>query len=204
MKKTLFSSSSFVKYFTILPTVVVLSFYTPFAQKIERAFIEEELARVETNPDQSIEISINAPLQFVFDFLSTRLNEYIADARSLEFNHTSSESSGELGKGSVRKLTMEDNDFLIQRFLQFDPPSSYAYLTDMEESTLQAPLNYSLARYEFSEPDEGKTLVRVSVVYEPSSRLLAFFVRRVFNSALRKDFQRARDIIESNYQQTTQ
>ena len=74
----------------------------------------------------------------------------------------------------------------------------------MEESTLQAPLNYSLARYEFSEPDEGKTLVRVSVVYEPSSRLLAFFVRRVFNSALRKDFQRAREIIESNYQQTTQ
>ena len=99
---------------------------------------------------------------------------------------------------------MEDNDFLIQRFLQFDPPFSYAYLTDMEESTLQAPLNYSLARYEFSEPDEGKTLVHVSVVYEPSSRLLAFFVRRVFNSALRKDFQRAREIIESNYQQTTQ
>ena len=136
MKKTLISSSSFVKYFAILPTVVFLTFCAPSAQIIERVFIEEELTRVKSNPDQSIEISINAPLQFVFDFLSTRLNEYIADARSLEFNHTSSESSGKLGKGSIRKLTMENNDFLIQQFLQFDPQFSYAYLTNMEELSL--------------------------------------------------------------------
>ena len=91
---------------------------------------------------------------------------------------------------------MENDTYLIQRFLQFQRDIGYAYFTDMDKSTLEAPLNYSLSRYEFSETKEGQTIVRISVVYQSSSRLLAYFVRRAFSSSLRRDFERAAATIE--------
>ena len=184
--------------------VYLLTLNTFYAQEIDSKIIEQELSRVEVDPDESIEISINAPLRYVFDFLSKRLNEYVEGASAVEFNHSDSEVKGELNIGSIRKLKMENNDFLVQRFLQFKPPYRYAYFTDMEKSTLEAPLNYSLALYEFTESSKEETLVRISVVYESSSRLLAFFVRRAFNSSLRKDFNRAAKTIELNYRNNAQ
>ena len=128
----------------------LLTLNTFYAQEINSKIIEQELSRVKVNPDQSIEVSINAPVQYVFDFLSKRLNEYVEGASAVEFNHSDSEVMGELNIGSIRKLKMENNDFLVQRFLQFKPPYHYAYFTDMEKSTVEAPLNYSLARYKFT------------------------------------------------------
>ena len=199
MKNFVLSFKSPPRKSLILLFVYLLTLNTFYAQEIDSKIIEQELSRVEVNPDQSIEISINAPVRYVFDFLSTRLNEYVEGASAVEFNHSDSEVMGELNIGSIRKLKMENNDFLVQRFLQFKPPYRYAYFTDMENSTLEAPLNYSLARYEFTESSKEETLVRISVVYESSSRLLAFFVRRAFNSSLRKDFNRAAETIEFNY-----
>ena len=135
----------------------------------------------------------------MFNFLSLRLNEYVEGARAIEFNHSNSEASGKLDVGSIRKLTMENDAYLIQKFLQFQLHIGYAYFTDMDESTLEAPLNYSLSRYEFSETKEGQTIVRISVVYQSSSRLLSYFVRRAFSSSLRRDFERAAEAIEFNY-----
>ena len=134
----------------ILLFAYLLTLNTFYAQEIDSKIIEQELSRVEVNPDQSIEISINAPVRYVFDFLSKRLNEYVEGASAVEFNHSDSEVMGELNIGSIRKLKMENNDFLVQRFLQFKPPYHYAYFTDMEKSTVEAPLNYSLARYKFT------------------------------------------------------
>ena len=184
----------------ILLVVFQLELNTFFAQEISLELIEQELTRTQVDPDQSIEISVNAPLSYVFDFLSLRLNENVEGARAVEFNHSNSEASGRLDIGSIRKLTMENDTYLIQRFLQFQRDIGYAYFTDMDKSTLEAPLNYSLSRYEFSETKEGQTIVRISVVYQSSSRLLAYFVRRAFSSSLRRDFERAAATIEFNYQ----
>ena len=196
-----------LKIFQKLGLILLLAFQpklsTSYAQEINLGLIERELARVQVDPDQSIEISVNAPLSYVFDFLSLRLNEYVEGARAIEFNHSNSETPGKLGVGSVRKLTMESDAYLMQRFLQFKRHTGYAYFTDMDESTLEAPLNYSLSRYEFSEIEEGETIVRISVVYQSSSRLLAFFVSRAFISSLRRDFDRAAKTIEFNYRKNS-
>ena len=184
----------------ILLLVFQLELNTFSAQEISLELIEQELTRTQVDPDQSIEISVNAPLSYVFDFLSLRLNEYVEGARAVEFNHSNSEASDRLDIGSIRKLTMENDTYLIQRFLQFQRDIGYDYFTDMDKSTLEAPLNYSLSRYEFSETTEGQTIVRISVVYQSSSRLLAYFVRRAFSSSLRRDFERAAATIEFNYQ----
>jgi hypothetical protein len=94
---------------------------------------------------------------------------------------------------------LANSEKLVQRFLQFDPPYSYAYFTDMEKSTLEAPLDYSIARYELSNTTNEATNLKISVVYRSSSRLLGFFVRRAFVSALEKDFEKAVEIMEIEF-----
>lgn len=170
------------------------------APEISFEFIAAELHRAETNPDQSVEILISAPIEFVFGFLSQRLDEYIADAVAVEFDHAGSKTEGEVDIGSIRKITLEDSNFLVQRFLRFDPFSGYAYLTDMERSSLDAPIAYSITTYNLSSPAVNETTLRVSVVYKPTTRLLGFFVRRVFNSAFKRDFENAAQVISSEYE----
>ena len=70
----------------------------------------------------------------------------------------------------------------------------------MNTSTIEAPLDYSLARYNLTELDDNRTRVQISVVYKSSSRLLSYFVRRAFNAALESDFELAVHKIEEEYQ----
>ncbi len=69
----------------------------------------------------------------------------------------------------------------------------------MDRSTVSLPLNYSIARYELTELTDSSTALRVSLVYQPSSRLLAFIVRRAFRSALQNEFERAVEVIETQW-----
>ena len=170
------------------------------APEISFEFIAAELQRAEKNPDHSVEILISAPIEFVFGFLSQRLDEYIADAVAVEFDHADSKTEGEVDIGSIRKITLEDSSFLVQRFLRFDPFSEYAYLTDMERSSLDAPIAYSITKYNLSSPSVNETTLHVSVVYKPTTRLLGFFVRRAFNSAFKRDFENAAQVIASEYE----
>ena len=94
---------------------------------------------------------------------------------------------------------MASDEFLLQRFLIIGPPSSFAYFVDMERSTLSAPLVYSISRYQLTETTPETTQLDIAVVYQSSTRLLAFLVRRGFNSALERDFDAAVAIIEADY-----
>lgn len=170
------------------------------APELSSEFISAELQRAEKNPDHSLEILIAAPIEFVFSFLSQRLDQYVAGAVAVEFDHEDSKTKGEMDVGSIRKVTMEDSNFLIQRFLHFDPFSGYSYLTDMKRSSLDAPIAYSIAKYNLSSSGVNETTLRVSVVYKPTTRLLGFFVRRAFNSAFKRDFENAAQIISSEYE----
>lgn len=168
----------------------------PAAESLNEGFIAQELQRAQSEPDSVATVAITAPLEFVFDYLANRPDDYTADATDVVFDHADSETPGELGRGSIRTIFMDNGESLYQRFLILDRPRTYAYLTDMERSTVSLPLEYSIARYEFVEESDGTTLLRVALVYEPSSRLLAFFVRRAFRSALQRDFERAAERIE--------
>ena len=157
--------------------------------------IAVELRRTAVAPDSLATVSIAAPIEFVFDFLSRRPDDYTENAVGVAFDHTDSEVAGRLGSGSDRLITMENGEILVQRFLHFGAPGSYAYLTDMQRSTFSAPLNYSIARYELSSQEGGGTTLRVALVYESSSRWMAFFVKRAFNAAVQNDFERAAEAI---------
>ena len=103
MKNSLLSFKICQNLGLILLLVFQLELNTFSAQEISLELIEQELTRTQVDPDQSIEISVNAPLSYVFDFLSLRLNEYVEGARAVEFNHSHSEASGRLDIGSIRK-----------------------------------------------------------------------------------------------------
>jgi len=68
---------------------------------------------------------------------------------------------------------MDNGDKLAQRFLQYHRPYGFAYLTDMEKSTVEAPLDYSIAKYELTDVGDSRTLLKVAIVYKSSTRLLA-------------------------------
>jgi hypothetical protein len=169
------------------------------SQTIPDGLIIQELERAQTEPDSATEVVIDAPIDYVFNFLTTRLHDYVADATAVEFDHSGSPRSEQLGKGSIRTATMQNGELLVQRFLLMDPPREFAYHTDMQRSTLEAPLQYSVGRYRLTELNERQTRLNVAVTYRATSRLFGFIVRRAFSSALRRDFERAAGIISSAY-----
>ena len=169
------------------------------SQTIPDGLIIQELERAQTEPDSATEVVIDAPIDYVFTFLTTRLHDYVADATAQEFDHSSSPRSDQLGEGSVRTATMQNGELLVQRFLLMDPPREFAYHTDMQRSTLEAPLKYSVGRYRLTELNERQTRLNVAITYRATSRLFGFIVRRAFSSGLRRDFERAAGIISSAY-----
>ena len=169
------------------------------SQTIPDSLIIQELERAQTEPDSATEVMVDAPIDYVFTFLTTRLHDYVVDATAVEFDHSGSPRSEQLGKGSIRTATMQNGELLVQRFLLMDPPREFAYHTDMQRSTLEAPLQYSVGRYRLTELNERQTRLNVAVTYRATSRLFGFIVRRAFSSALRRDFERAAGIISSAY-----
>ena len=187
----------FIRLSLILTAVIPVS--PAGSQTIPDGLIIQELERAQTDPDSATEVVINAPVDYVFAFLTTRLHDYVADANALEFDHSGSTRSDQLGEGSVRSTTMQNGELLVQRFLLMDPPREFAYYTDMQRSTLEAPLQYSVGRYRLTELNEQQTRLNVAVTYRATSRLFRFIVRRAFSSALRRDFERAAGIISRAY-----
>ena len=165
----------------------------------DSVFIDAELERVVSDPENSVTISVDAPVDYVFRFLMERLDLYTKDAETITFDTSAGE--GIKAVGTERTTTMKEGGTLVQRFLIMEPTSTYAYFTDISKSTLSVPLKYSLAKYEFTEVDANKTSVKISVVYQPSSRLTGFIVRRLFNSAFERDFNNAAKIMRQRYQE---
>jgi hypothetical protein len=161
-------------------------------------FIQKELERVVSDPENCVTISVDAPVNYVYRFLMERLDLYAKDAETVTFN-ASGEDSIQASVGTERTTTMKKGGTLVQRFLIVEPPMTYAYFTDISKSTLSIPLKYSVAKYEFAEVGVKKTTVKISVVYEPSSRLTGFIVRRLFNSAFERDFNNAAQIMSERY-----
>jgi len=161
-------------------------------------FIQTELKRVVSDPENFVTISVDAPVNYVYRFLMERLDIYTKDAETVTFN-TRDEGNIQASVGTERTTTMKKGGTLVQRFLIVEPPTTYAYFTDISKSTLSVPLKYSLAKYEFVEVGVKKTTVKISVVYEPSSRLTGFIVRRLFNSAFKRDFNNAAKIMSERY-----
>jgi uncharacterized membrane protein len=161
-------------------------------------FIQAELERVVSDPENSVTISVDAPADYVFKFLMERLDLYTKDAKTVTFD--SERSAGiRASVGTERTTLMQEGGTLVQRFLIVEPSTTYAYFTDISKSTLSVPLKYSLAKYEFAEVGVTKTTVKISVVYEPSSRLTGFIVRRLFNSAFERNFNNAARIMGERY-----
>ncbi len=167
------------------------------ASNIDRVFIEAEVSRAKSEPDNSTSIRVEQPLALVFDALLSRLAEYTEDITSIDFDHSLAETPGVLGIGSRRITTMVDGKTLVQRIVLFEPPLRFAYFTDMSLSTVRVPIDYSIGYYTFTEQSDDSVVATVSVTYKPSSRLTAFLVRIGFNRALVKDFEKAETYLNS-------
>lgn len=160
-------------------------------------FIVEELQRAKTDPDNRIEFRTSQSPERTFNALLSELPFYSDQVSSLVFDHRDSNSDDEIGIGSRRITRMENEEVLVQKIIEFDMPNSFAYFTDMSESTIRAPLDFSIGYYRFRKASEGGTVVEVSTAYRPSSRLTAFLVRLGFDRAFRNDFRKAEQYLES-------
>lgn len=160
-------------------------------------FIAEALQRAKSAPDHRVTIELNAPIDVVFDTLLMRLADYSDDVKSVAFEQTGA-TPQPIGVGSERITVLESDKTLVQRLVEFDPPRTFAYFTDMQKSEADLPIDYSIGQYELTEQDDGTVRAQISVVLQPSSALTGFVVRRVFNRAMDRDFKRAAAFLNQN------
>jgi len=185
--------------FCLIVTASAASSVSLAAEEFTAAFIQSELQRAQEEPDSKVTFEINAPISFVYDFLVNRLDDYVTDAASIEFDHQDSRTTNAIDAGSQRQILMNNGDTLIQRFLSYKPPNQFAYFVDMEQSTVSAPLSYSISHYQLTQLGNDRTTLTVGAVFQSSSRILGYFVRRGFNNAFTNDFEKAKFAIENSY-----
>ncbi len=160
-------------------------------QPFSESFAAAEMRRALLDPDTKVSIRVVASQQAVFDALLKQVDQYSEDAVAVTFDHSGSNTTNNIGVGSIRITEMKNGNLLYQRIIHFDEPNSFAYYTDMTLSTVGVPLNYTVGHYSVSRNNENSVDATVSVAYEPSSRLTGFAIRRLFNRAVRQDFAKA-------------
>jgi hypothetical protein len=185
------------KAISIFAACVALSNHALPANEFSDSFIREQFEKAKSEPNNRVLLDIDQPIEVVFQALLAELPNYSDDVVSTLFDNSNSLSRNELDVGSRRISTMENEDILVQKIILFDPPNSFAYFTQMSESTVNAPIDYSIGHYQLTEQANGRTTVQVSAVFRPSSRLTAFLVRFAFNRAFEQDFKNSEEYLNS-------
>jgi ribosome-associated toxin RatA of RatAB toxin-antitoxin module len=181
----------------LLLSASLSTFTISAASEFDAGFISLQLERAQKEPDHRVYLEIKLPKEEVFNALLSQLHEYSGDISSITFRHPNSSLSDNPVIGSIRISTMDNDEILAQRIISFDPPNHFAYFTDIEKSTVDVPLDYTIGHYRFIEDADGHTNVQISVVYQPSSSLTSFLVRRIFNRAMDRDFEKAEEYLNS-------
>jgi len=182
---------------SIFVACVALSSHAQPANEFSDSFIREQFEKAKSDPNNRVLLDIDQSIEMVFQALLAELPDYSDDIISTLFDNSNSLRRDELDIGSRRISTMENEDILIQKIILFDPPNSFAYFTEMSESTVNAPIDYSIGLYQLTEQANGRTAVKVSAVFRPSSRLTAFLVRFAFNRAFEQDFKNTEEYLNS-------
>ena len=185
------------KAVSIFVACVALSSHAQPANEFSDSFIREQFEKAKSDPDNRVLLDIDQSIEMVFQALLAELPDYSDDIISTLFDNSNSLRRDELDIGSRRISTMENEDMLIQKIILFDPPNSFAYFTEMSESTVNVPIDYSIGLYQLTEQANGRTAVTVSAVFRPSSRLTAFLVRFAFNRAFEQDFKNTEEYLNS-------
>tara|TARA_B110000495_G_C23031830_1_gene614788 strand:- start:314 stop:898 length:585 start_codon:yes stop_codon:yes gene_type:complete len=185
------------KAVSIFVACVALSSHAQSANEFSDSFIREQFEKAKSDPNNRVLLDIDQSIEMVFQALLAELPDYSDDIISTLFDNSNSLRRDELDIGSRRISTMENEDILIQKIILFDPPNSFAYFTEMSESTVNAPIDYSIGLYQLTEQANGRTAVKVSAVFRPSSRLTAFLVRFAFNRAFEQDFKNTEEYLNS-------
>ena len=195
--------ASHLHYFITLSvaTIMLTSLISKFANgaPYSNSSIEQNLDQSLTKPDSQIVVNIKAPRHYVFDFLVNKTNEFVKNASSLRIDHSASLTPGMLSEGSERVIYFDSGEKLFERFIAINPPSNFSYYVDTELSETKSALKYSVSNYRLEEISDSETQVIVSVAYKADTKVPHFIVKRAINSALRRDFNKAATLIESQY-----
>ena len=189
--------SNLIKLTPVLLACVALSSHAQPAKEFGDSFIGEQLEKAKNLPNNRIVFQVDQAIDSVFRALLSELPNYSDEVLGLTFDNSESLTPGEVNLGSRRISVMRDENKLVQKIIEFDPPNSFAYFTEMSQSTVNAPLDYSVGYYRFSRQSEDRTTIEVSAVYEASSRLTGFLVRLGFRRAFNKDFKKAEEYLNS-------
>jgi hypothetical protein len=186
---------------TIFLLIAIFSIGSSSHAQLEGAysdsFIAEQLRNAKNTPNNQIVFEVNQPIDIVFTALLSELPNYSDEVLRLTFDNSKSLIPGKINLGSRRISVMKNEERLVQKIIKFDPPNSFAYFTEMSQSTVNVPLDYSVGYYHFTEHTKGETKIKVSTVYKASSRLTGFLVRLGFKRAFNKDFEKAEMYLNS-------
>ena len=145
-----------------------------------------------------VEVRFEGPSSEVIPNLLTRVDLFDPTIEAVRFDHSQSDSPGEMGVGSRRICVFTDGRELVEPLLVYDPPRAYAYTVDADASTMALPVREIVLFYEFQEDGDG-TVVTVHAFYDPKIPGTGPVIEPVLTGTLRRTFQTATEVFGGEY-----
>ncbi|MEM9360880.1 MAG: SRPBCC family protein [Pseudomonadota bacterium] len=139
----------------------------------------------------------SAPSEVIPNLL-TRVDLFDPTISEVRFDHSQSETPGEMGVGSRRICIFTDGRELVEPLLVYDPPRAYAYTVDAQASTMALPVREILLFYAFQDDGDG-TLVTIHAFYDPSIPVTGPVIEPVLTGTLRRTCQTAAQVFGGAY-----
>lgn len=175
---------------TFLPAAAV---YADESQQVEAATHTQATLR------RIIEMRFDAPPSEVLPQLLTRVDLYDPTVVEVRFDHSLSETPGEMDVGSRRICVFDDGRELVEPLLVYEPPYAYGYTVDSEVSTMSLPVREIFLLYDFTETQDGDTKLIVRAFYDPQVPDMGAIIEPVLTGTLRRTFQTATDVFGGTY-----
>ena len=131
------------------------------------------------------------PVDDVFEFLLTAVDDYDESIVEVTFDHSQSETPGQFGVGTRRTCVFDNGKILVEPLLVYEEDRFYAYTVDAEASTFSIPLRDIVMFYSFEERGPQSTLVTVRAHYTPKIWIASPIISSVFKRTVDKTFASA-------------
>ena len=146
-----------------------------------------------------IKMRFDASPSEILPQLLTRVDLYDSTVVEVHFDHSLSETPGQINIGSRRICVFADGRELVEPLVVYDPPHAYGYTVDAEVSTLPLPVRTIVLLYDFTEVQDGGTALTVRAFYDPLVSGTEDIIEPVLTGTLRRTFQTAVEVLGGAY-----
>lgn len=169
------------------------------AADVEERALTEAALHTDATLRRVIEVRFDDPAHEVLPKLLTRVDLYDPAIIEVRFDHSASETPGQMGVGSHRICVFDDGRLLVEPLAVYDPPHAYGYTVDTAASTLSLPVSEIALLYDFRTTADSGTALTVRAFYDPRVPGTGPIIEPVLTGTLRRTFTTAAELFGGAY-----